>query len=452
MHAVNGEPSSLRCHECQGDLTREDRFCPWCGAPRATVRRRVQPVAPREARPVASPPEGRGWTRSSAAVVGTLAGLLVVALVGIAAIYFGLRDRAATERGAAQEHLERGAAYLQSGDVELAAAELELAVRLAPDLTEAETLLSEARTRVAGMATPTSQPTAVPEAPVSSLYADLVDAHGRGDWEWVWELADRIREIDATYRASEVNGMLFDAYVASGRDLVEQDRLPEAVRMFDRALELRPGDAALAEERLLAGSYMDGLARWNADWPGAIEKLRSVYLRDPAYRDVRAKLQEALEAYGDSLAAKGEWCTAQRQYAAALEILDSSLITSKHSDARQRCAAGEGPLEVTPGATAAPGTFAGRLVEQTGIGDGKMIIRGAVLDADGKGMAGVRVRIAAFDWSSVAITDGNGTFAFDGLSNEVVYTLTLPDQAAQSLDVPGEFGKMTWVEFRRVGS
>ncbi len=75
-----------------------------------------------------------------------------------------------------------------------------------------------------------------------------------------------------------------------------------------------------------------------------------------------------------------------------------------------------------------------------------------MLDADGDGLSGVRVRIAAFDWSSVAITDGNGIFAFDGLSNEVVYTLTLPDQVAQSLDVPGEFGRMTWVEFRRAGS
>ncbi len=447
MQPVNGEPQATRCVECQGELSQDDRFCPWCGAPRARVRRRSAPLPPGNTQQRAE----RGWGHTSAAVIGTLAGLLLVALVGITAIYFGLRDRAATERQAAHEHLERGVAHLQSGEYELAVAELELAVRLDPDLQEAETRLGEARTQVAGLDTVTPQPTTMPEPPISSLYADLVDAHARRDWEWVWELADRIRQLDAGYRADDVDGMLFDAFVASGEDLVAQDRLPEAVRMFDRALELR-SDAAVAEARLLAGSYMDGLARWNADWEGAIDKLRSVYLRDPGYRDVRAKLQEALAAYGDSLSAKGEWCTAQRQYAAALEILDSSLITTKHSEARERCAAGEGPLEATPRVTAAPGTFAGRVVEVTDIGDDRMIVRGSVLDADGDGLSGVRVRIAAFDWSSVAITDGNGTFAFDGLSNEVVYTLTLPDQVAQSLDVPGEFGRMTWVEFRRAGS
>lgn len=393
----------------------------------------------------------RGWTRTTAAIVGTLAAMLVIALVAMAGVYFGLRDRAAIEREAANAHLARGAAYLESGDAELAAAELELAVRLAPDLPEAATLLAQARTQVAAMPTVTPEPV-TQEPPLSALYDELVAAHARGDWEWVWELADRIRNLDPSYRADEIDGMLFDAFYASGLDLVAQNRLPEAVRLFDRALELRPDDAEVAEARLLAGNYMDGLARWDADWPGAIDKLRSVFLRDPGYRDVREKLHGALAAYGDSLAAKGEWCVAQRQYAAALEILDSTLVTAKHSEARERCAAGEGPLEPTSQATAAVGTFVGRLVEQMGIDENKMLIRGSVLDANGKGMAGVRVRIAAFDWSSVAITDANGAFAFDGLSNPVTYTLSLPELTSQPIEVRGVFGKMAWIEFRKVGS
>ncbi|MGC9360792.1 MAG: carboxypeptidase-like regulatory domain-containing protein, partial [Anaerolineae bacterium] len=197
--------------------------------------------------------------------------------------------------------------------------------------------------------------------------------------------------------------------------------------------------------------YMDGLARWDADWPGAIEKLRAVYLRDPAYHDVRQKLHDALAAYGDSLAGDGDWCAAQRQYAAALQVMDSTLVTAKHSEARERCQAGEGPIEPTAGATARPGEFAGRLVEQTSIGEEQMLIRGAVLDADGEGIEGVRVRIQAFDWFSVAITDLNGAFAFDGLRNPVTYTLSLPDLDAQAVEVRGEFGRMSWVEFRQQG-
>ena len=396
------------------------------------------------------PRPDRGWTRTTAAMAGTLAGLFLIVLVVMAGVYFGLQDREALEREAASAHLEQGAAYLESGDVEMAAAELELAVRLAPTLSDAATLLAQARTRLAAVPTVTPEPP-TQEPPMSSLYEELAAAHARADWESVWDLVDKIRSFDPEYRSEEIDGMLFDAYYASAIDLVAQNRLPEAVRMLDQALELTPDDTAAQEQRTLAGLYMDGLARWDADWPGAIEKLRAVYLRDPAYHDVRQKLHDALAAYGDSLAGDGDWCSAQRQYAAALQIMDSTLVTAKHSESRERCEAGEGPIEPTSSANVGPGAFVGQLVEQTSIGEEKMLIRGSVLDASGEGMEGVRVRIEAFDWSSVAITGLNGAFAFDGLRNPVTYTLSLPDVEAQQVEVRGEFGRMSWIEFRQQG-
>ncbi len=446
MHAVKPERGELRCSECGGALEEQDLFCPWCGTPTTCAPQKTR----RGPEGAPSPNADRGWTRTTSAIVATLSGLFLIAVLTIAGVYLGLRDRAAIERSAAATHLERGAAYLESGEAEMAAAELELAVRLAPDLSGAATLLARARTQIAAMPSVTPQPV-TQEPPLSSLYEELVAAHARADWEGVWNLADRIRSLDASYRSEEIDGMLFDAYYASALDLVAQDRLPEAVRLLDRALELRPDDAEAQEQRMLAGTYMDGLARWDADWPGAIEKLWAVYLRDPEYHNVREKLHEAIVAYGDSLAAKGEWCAAQRQYAAALQIMDSTLVTAKHSEARERCEAGEGPLEPTARATARPGVFAGQLVEQTSIDEEKMLIRGSVLDASGNGIEGVRVRIEAFDWSSVAVTDLNGAFAFDGLRSPVTYTLSLPDLESQPVDVRGVFGRMSWVEFRQTG-
>jgi len=62
----------------------------------------------------------------------------------------------------------------------------------------------------------------------------------------------------------------------------------------------------------------------------------------------------------------------------------------------------------------------------------------------------VVVRIQAFDWSTTATTDGSGLFSFDGLANAVVYTLTLPDLPSEPVDVEGQWGKLSWVEFVQV--
>jgi len=77
-----------------------------------------------------------------------------------------------------------------------------------------------------------------------------------------------------------------------------------------------------------------------------------------------------------------------------------------------------------------------------------MMVRGHVYAADGKGAVGTRVQISAYDWSSVAVTDGAGLFSFDGLNNPLTYTLKLLDLAMRPLDVLTVEGKLAWVEFR----
>jgi len=94
-----------------------------------------------------------------------------------------------------------------------------------------------------------------------------------------------------------------------------------------------------------------------------------------------------------------------------------------------------------------PGVFYGRFVKFEWVEKGRMLIRGKVFDKYGRGIPGVRVKIQAWDWWAVAVTNGEGQYAFDGLSNPVVYTLSLPDRPCRPYKVRGEWNKLLWVNF-----
>ena len=97
------------------------------------------------------------------------------------------------------------------------------------------------------------------------------------------------------------------------------------------------------------------------------------------------------------------------------------------------------------------GAFVGRVVEQTPLESDKIYIRGRVLDRNGRGVGGVVVKIQAWDWSVTHVSDGNGLFSFDGLNQPVAYTLSLENYPGASVEAPGEWGKITWVEFKERG-
>lgn len=269
-------------------------------------------------------------------------------------------------------------------------------------------------------------------------------------------VADRLLEMDPEYRRSEVNAMLFDAFFQRGQQLVQEDREKEAVRLFDRALGLQPDNAQVAHAKNLATLYTEGMSYWGADWAKAIEKFRELYRLASDYKDVRQRIYEALLSYGDLLARDALWCEAAEQYTEALGVKADTATVTKRREAAERCDAGP---QAAPGAqataspmplgpTVPPGTYAGVLLEQTSIEHRKMFIRGKVLNKEGRGVPGVRVKVQAWDWSAIAVTDGSGQYAFDGLANPVTYTLSLLDLPSIPFEVAGVWGKISWVDFR----
>ena len=97
--------------------------------------------------------------------------------------------------------------------------------------------------------------------------------------------------------------------------------------------------------------------------------------------------------------------------------------------------------------------FGGVRAQPTGIAYAADLVATLPAAADGTisfdaGLGGVTVKIQAWDWSVTHVSDGDGLFSFDGLNQPVTYTLSLVGYAGTSLDAPGEWGNITWVEFR----
>ena len=380
-------------------------------------------------------------------IVLTLLALLGIVGLGVLAYYRGLEDRSRVEQQAASEYLQRGQQYLEQTQFELAIAELELSVQIDPRNEQAKTLLQQAQNGL--QVTP--GPTLEPQPDIRLVHVkELQELYRKQDWLRIQVVADQLRSIDADYEREVVENILFDALYQNGMQLVHEERLQEAVRLFDRALTLQPDRADVQRAKTLAEGYMAGLSFWQADWDQAIEKLRIVYELAPDYQDIQQRLYQAYVNSGDTLAEKGDWCPAAERYGAALELIATDALAVKGREAAEQCSTASPAITTAPPSTfVASGTFIGSVVRQTDIDSNKVVFRGQVLNQKGQGMLGVQVQIQAWNWKAIAVTDGNGQFSFDGLRDPVTYTLSIPSLQCQPVDAPGEKGQITWVQFRQ---
>lgn len=437
----------MRCPQCGDRIPRNAPLCPHCG--HALRPPKAASFADRCADPLpehldAQLGEGRGCLRSFLVLIMAFLVVLGVLGLGAAGAIYGMRDRATLERRAAEEHYQKGLLHLERGELEIAIAELELAMQLNPSHEAASARLAEARKKL------TIAPTATPalQQEMNAVYLDqLHSAHQAQDWPRVFTLVDKLLAVDLTYHRTELDQMLFDAFFQSGLQLANEDRLEEAIRLFDRALALQPTNAEAARSKQLATLYLAAKSFWGADWTRVLENLSALYRLNANYKDVRQLTYEAYGNYGDVLAQKQDWCGAALQYARALDVMPDRGLSTSRQETLNRCdkaasAAGQW------GPSAPSGTFVGRIVEQTELESNKISIRGKVLDKEGKGIESIKVQIKAWDWWAVSVTDSRGQYAFDGLANPVTYTLTLFDRPCLPASAPGVWGKATWVDFR----
>jgi len=260
-----------------------------------------------------------------------------VVIVGIfvLGVIRGQQDGDRLTQEEAEQHYVAGLAHLENGEYELGVAELEQTLRLAPGYRDAQEKLGEAKAKLEVQATPTVEIR-------KQVAADLLDQaqtfYAEEKWDDVVLTLERLRALDPDYEPQAVEELLFATYYDQGLELINEGRLEEALRYLDKALELKPAQEDVLEQRKLAALYLTAISYWRADWDKAIANFYELYSIEPDYMDVIPRLYEAYVNKGDLYADQGEWCSAEAQYSLSLEIQSDEAGEEKRVEANRLCA------------------------------------------------------------------------------------------------------------------
>jgi TolB protein len=210
--------------------------------------------------------------------------------------------------------------------------------------------VADGTTPVAGaVIAPTA--TVADSAETQTLYDQARTIYGTGQWEQAVTLLLQLQQQAPDFQRSQVEEMLYNAYVNLAAAADQADDLELAISYVDKALALRPTSSALQAARAIAANYVEALNQEGVDWGRAVELYEAVYAQDPNYRDVSTRLNAARFAYGDQLALGKEWCLAEEQYTLALEISVPAGSIARRDDFQARCAQLQALRGGTPQAT-----------------------------------------------------------------------------------------------------
>ncbi len=205
-------------------------------------------------------------------------------------------------------------------------------VLTAPDSNNLPTPV--AQTGVTAAVVPT---VAAASSNTQALLAQAEVAFNAGRWTEAIDGLKRLQAADVNYAAAQVDELLFEAYVNLATERDNQNKLEEALGLFDQALVLRPTDTATQIERALVANYIDALTYTGADWARTRAVLQEIYTVEPTYRDVQTRLQEALSKESEIAVAAEAWCDAAQLLTAAIDLAVTPGIIARRDEYQSRC-------------------------------------------------------------------------------------------------------------------
>ncbi|MEO0562081.1 MAG: hypothetical protein AAF125_08205 [Chloroflexota bacterium] len=196
---------------------------------------------------------------------------------------------------------------------------------------------------------PTTDPALDEDAPlfdVNALYAEAQQQLAAEDYEGAVLTLEAIVAVDPEFRASEIEGLLFDTWLTRARLLLrsgDPSDLAAGIRAENEASNY--GDTGdISFDAFIAGLYLDGQSKEELNPLGAITSYSNVFAQAPNFLDVRTKLFTLRVEVGDEYLAAFDFCPAAEQYQAALGIQPNNAdVQTKLQTAQSSCTTGNPP-------------------------------------------------------------------------------------------------------------
>lgn len=249
-----------------------------------------------------------------------------------------------------QQQYELGMQDMQSGQFEVAKQRFEFILQQNPGFPGAADRLAEAMAILYATATPTPvTPTAAPSAtptrdlrPIQDLFAQAQAQFASEGWNAMIDTIIALRKEDAQYQAPVIDGMLYLALRNRGVEKITSRDLEGGIYDLALAESFGPVDVEASGIRSLARMYITGNSFWEVSPEQAVYYFGQVaaaspYLTDASGWTARERYRGALVQYGDLLAQKGDWCSAEDQYRAALDIRADDALQAAYAQAVEGC-------------------------------------------------------------------------------------------------------------------
>ena len=264
-----------------------------------------------------------------------LVGCVAMSVLAPAGLGFvaGYNELQAQNHENAIQHMQRGLGYLAENYPELAYTEFEIAARYDPAYEPARQKVTEMEATFSGTTSASLEENRV----AAALFDEARGLITNKQWDDAINRLEQLHALNVNYRAAEASDLLFQAYVAAGKEAITAGQIELARERFDSALTIRSGDAEIKRQRDLAELYLDGQQAVGYNWPVAIQKFSALYQQDPNYDDIKRRLVDAYSQYGDVAMKQNASCLAVREYDGALAISKDAAVSEKRAQAMTLC-------------------------------------------------------------------------------------------------------------------
>lgn len=302
-------------------------------------------------------------------ILWAILGVLLLALIAAGSVYAGYNS-AVDDRMHNQSTLVAGEAasqYIQAqqdialGNYDRARQRLEYVIQLDPNYPDASRQLTLVLTQLRITASPTLAPTPTLTPTPDYRTRDEMFTQAQSmlvghDWTGVIDTLLLLRKNYPDYMAVKVDGMLFVALRNRGLEKIAQKQDLEGGN-YDLTLAERfgPLDGEAQTWREWAEIYILGASYWGVDWGQSVYYFAQIADAVPNMSDASGwtainRYKDALLGYGNWLAAKGEWCSAQEQFDTYMTLLADPQVEPTAVFAAEQCSSGAQAPE-TPGTT-----------------------------------------------------------------------------------------------------